>query len=270
MMSKTDLAPMVVSVSISDSPDMAVLGLGNGHLQNAACEFATYLLADDVGLAYGGDLRPGGFTEVLFELRYKYQRSADAGVKTGITNYLAWPVHASMATDELSGIMAGMRGHARLVLIGQNGKRMSVNEYQEMQPHTPDKHEWSEGLTAMRRVMCEDTDARVVLGGAVEGYKGRMPGIAEEVLLSLESGQPVFLIGGFGGCARDIAETLKLVDTWPGSRPDWPGRCQFKRYVADDLHNGLSHKENMALARTSYMNQAVILVMCGLRRLRKR
>lgn len=270
MMSKSALAPMAVSISISDSPDMAMLGLSNGHLRNAACEIATYLLADGVGLAYGGDLRPGGFTEMLFELLYRYRRRADTSAKTGIANYLAWPVHASMEADDLSEIMASLRGHARLVLIGQNGERMPANEYEKMQPHAPDKHEWSEGLTAMRKVMCEDTDARVVLGGAVENYKGRMPGIAEEVLLSLESGQPVFLIGGFGGCARDIAETLELVDTWAGSRPAWPGRRRFERYIADDLHNGLSHEENMALARAQYINQAVILVMRGIRRLRKK
>lgn len=270
MMSKSALAPMVVSVSISDSPDMAMLGLSDGHLRNAACEIATYLLADGVGLAYGGDLRPGGFTEILFELLYRYQRRADARAKNGITNYLAWPVHTSMETDELSGIMACLRGHARLVLVGQNGERMSATGYQEMQPYAPDKHEWSEGLTVMRRVMCEDTDARVVLGGAVENYKGRMPGIAEEVLLSLESGQPVFLIGGFGGCARDIAETMKLVDAWAASRPAWPGRRRFECYTADSLHNGLSCEENVALAQTRYINQAVILIMRGLRRLRKK
>lgn len=56
--------------------------------------------------------------------------------------------------------------------------------------------------------MMSDSDARVVIGGRVEGYKGAMPGIAEEVLLSLKAGKPIFLVGGFGGCTRDLAETL--------------------------------------------------------------
>ena len=51
----------------------------------------------------------------------------------------------------------------------------------------------------MRTVMRGDIQARVVLGGRVEGYKGAMPGIAEETCLSLEAGQPIFVLGGFGG-----------------------------------------------------------------------
>ena len=47
--------------------------------------------------------------------------------------------------------------------------------------------------------MRQETRARIVLGGRVAGYKGRMPGIAEEALLSLQAQQPVFLLGGFGG-----------------------------------------------------------------------
>ena len=65
--------------------------------------------------------------------------------------------------------------------------------------------ESSEGLTAMRSMMCAETDALVVLGGDMQGYASWMPDAAEEVLLSLESRQPVFLVGGFGGCVRDAA-----------------------------------------------------------------
>ena len=68
--------------------------------------------------------------------------------------------------------------------------------------HAPDDGEWARGLTAMRRTMLLQSDARIVLGGRVEGYKGRLPAVAEETLLSLRAGQPVFVLGGFGGCAH--------------------------------------------------------------------
>ena len=262
-------SPRTVAISVSESPDMAALGLSNEHLREAACEIAMHLLAEGAGLAYGGDLRPGGFTELLLELLYKYRHRADASAGAGITNYLAWPVHIGMNADTLDGMVTGLRGHARLELIGQDGELMSVNERRGMQPREPDDREWSEGLTAMRRVMCEETDARVVLGGRVEGYKGRMPGIAEEVLLSLELHRPVYLVGGFGGCARDVAETLGLVDAWAGSRPTWPGRDLLKNFTVTDLRNGLSNEENVALARSQYMSRTVTLVMHGLRRLRE-
>ncbi len=119
----------------------------------------------------------------------------------------------------------------------------------------------------MRTVMLADTRARIVLGGRVEGYKGAMPGIAEETHLSLDAGQPVFVLGGFGGCARDIAETLGLVERWAGSRGDWPGRECFRNHTPDDLRNGLSKEENSVLARTPHIRKAIHLVSCGLHRI---
>ena len=74
-----------VGISISNSPDLALRGLGlrklagekeapsSGHLRDAMCEFARFLLAGGTTLAYGGDLCTGGFTEVLFELVAAYR-----------------------------------------------------------------------------------------------------------------------------------------------------------------------------------------------------
>lgn len=118
----------------------------------------------------------------------------------------------------------------------------------------------------MRAMMRAETSGRIAIGGQVENYKGKMPGIAEEALLSLKAKQPLFLVGGFGGCTRDIAETLGLVDPWSTCR-DWPERQLFEGYTARDLMNGLTDEENRTLARTPFMGQARQLVMQGLYRL---
>ena len=259
-------APNVVALSTSESPDMAVFGLSEGHLREAVAEFAIYLLSSGASLAYGGDLRSGGFTKLLFELVMRYRRREETA--TRVTDYLAWPVHIRMAAGDLEVLDAELRGFARLALIGPDGSRISVEHRKTLPSREPSDDEWSAGLTSMRRIMREETDARIVLGGRVQDYKGDMPGIAEEALLSLESGQPVFLIGGFGGCTRDIAETIGIVDAWAGFRTDWPSRQQFESYGPDSLHNGLSTEENRILARTPHIDQAVTLVMRGLHRLR--
>ena len=75
--------------------------------------------------------------------------------------------------------------------------------------------------------------------------------------------------GGLGGCVRDVAETLGLVKSWPGSRDDWPGRWEFKNFGPDDLRNGLSVEENRALAETPYIDEALPLILKGLRNLRR-
>lgn len=47
----------------------------------------------------------------------------------------------------------------------------------------------------MRHAMLQDTHARIILGGQVDKYKGAMPGIAEEAILSLRTKQPLFIMG---------------------------------------------------------------------------
>ena len=261
--------PTTTAISISESPDMRAFGLSEEHLKEAVCEVALHLLADGGDLAYGGDLRPGGFTRVLFELLDRYRRGGDASDTARVTNYLAWPVHIQMDAEALEANISGLKGRARLVLCGLNGEPMSTRSRQDMPPREPDEREWSEGLTAMRRAMLDRTDARVILGGKLDKYKGSMPGIAEEALLSLESERPVFLIGGFGGCARSVAQALGLAGARAGPAQTWPGRDKLKRYGATDLHNGLTFEENRILAESPHIGQSVTLILRGLHRLRR-
>ena len=208
-----------------------------------------------------------GFTELLAELTGRYRNHPRHDGTIVVTDYLAWPVHIRMTSDELAALSAGHEPAVRLVFLALDGARLAPEQRMKMHMHEPDDAEWTEGLTAMRTVMRGNIRARIVLGGRVEDYKGAMPGIAEEACLSLEADQPVFLLGGFGGCARDIAETVGLTDRWAGSRDGWTGRDRFRKYSPDDLHNGLSHDENTVLACTPHIQEAVTLVSRGLRRI---
>ena len=260
--------PSIIAISTSESPDMEAFGLSDGHLRSATAEIATHILACGANLAYGGDLRKGGFTELLFELVKRYRSEDPTAVGDRVINYMAWPVHIQMTTDELIATTGELAEAVSLVLIGQDGGRLALEVRQELARSEPAPDEWSAGLTTMRQLMRDESDARILLGGRVEDYLGCMPGIAEEALLSLKARQPVFLIGGFGGCARDIAETISLVNPWDGSRSGWPGRAEFQRFTPESLRNGLSVEENCVLARTPYMDQAVTLILRGLNQLR--
>ena len=246
---------------------MPVLGLGDGHLRSAMAAIAAHVLARGDDLAYGGDLRGGGFTELLLDLVVRYSSRDVVPDRARVIDYLAWPVHISMSADALDQRVSRLGGIARLALIDLRGGRISMEERRLMSSHQPDNSEWEAGLTAMRATMRTETDVRIVVGGRVQGYKGRMPGIAEEALLSLEAGQALFLLGGYGGCARDIAETLGLTEGWSGSRPDWPGREYFRRHPRRDLNNGLSPEENGVLAHTPYIDQAITMIVRGLNKL---
>lgn len=56
----------------------------------------------------------------------------------------------------------------------------------------------------------ESSIARVVVGGSTSDHRGRMPGVADEVVLSLARGHPVYVLGGWGGAAAEVGRLLGL------------------------------------------------------------
>lgn len=144
-------------------------------------------------------------------------------------------------------------------------------------------------------------DARIVLGGKIVGYRGFMPGIFEDVLLSLEERSPLYLLGGFGGATEVLAEALlaepsaALPEEW--QRQNTPGLALLKgadglpaasaglretsalrsalreaiqvarSQLATALNNGLDEEDNRRLLTTRDMREAQGLVHKGLARL---
>lgn len=264
------LSQKAIAIAISDSPDMAALGLAPEHLRDAMAEIARHLLAMGARLVYGGDLRANGFTELLFELVARYRRDADLDdARPAVVNYLAWPIVVSKSAVELQGLAKELTGLAELHFLDRQGGELELDRLNDAgQPEISDA-DWADSLTAMRDVLTDASDARVVLGGRVEGYKGRMPGIAEEALTALQAGQPLFLLGGFGGCARDVAALLGLA-VQSSAPATWVGHDAFQPFNGSGLRNGLTAEENAVLARTVHVDEAVVLVLRGLLRLAAR
>jgi hypothetical protein len=262
------LSQKAVAISISESADMMAFGLAAEHLRDAMTEVARHLLAMGARLVYGGDLRAHGFTELLFELVARHRRDADVGdARPAVVSYLAWPVHSGKPAQEIQTLAQDLKGLAELHCLGQQGQELALDVLSPAgTAQLPTGEEWALGLTALRRVLTDVSDARIVLGGPVSGFKGRMPGIAEEALCSLNAGQPLYVLGGFGGCAWDIAEELHLVAHRPKLAGPWAGREQFSGLDSTSLRNGLSSDENETLARTVHVDEAVALVLRGLLR----
>lgn len=263
------LSQKAIAISISESPDMAALGLGPEHLRDAMAEIARHLLAMGARLVYGGDLRVNGFTELLFELVARYRRDADVGdARSAIVNYLAWPIVVSKPAAEMRGLVDELAGLAELHFLDRQGGDLAPAALDGAVHPAVSDADWAVALSAMREVLTRASDAKIVMGGRTEGYKGRMPGIAEEALTALKAGQPLFLLGGFGGCAREIAVALKLFPQ-PASPPSWTGWNVFGRIDGAALRNGLTPEENATLVRTVHVDEAVALILRGLLRLAK-
>jgi hypothetical protein len=267
-MKAAPLAGRCIGISISESPDMAVLGLGLEHLQDAMSEIARHLIACGASLAYGGDLREGGFTELLFEIVERYRSRKDEE-RVLVENYLAWPVHALSTPVKLQSLAETLKGLAELVLLTADGSRMELSQRPSVaQP--PDEEEWSAGLTAMRNAMATRIDARIALGGRISGYKGNMPGIVEEALIQLGKKSPLYILGGFGGCSLAIAKVMGLAERIDvlSAPATFPGLDQFERFAAKDLRNGLTPSENRLLAKTVHIDEAAALILRGLMKLK--
>src|SRR5437763_675854 len=85
---------------------------------------------------------------------------------------------------------------------------------------------WARGMTEMRAYQADKARsgvaARIVIGGTFgptvkisedgtrkeQWYMSRIPGVLEEIVLSVQTGQPVFLIGAFGGVARLVIDLI--------------------------------------------------------------
>jgi hypothetical protein len=150
-----------------------------------------------------------------------------------------------------------------------------------------------------RLAVSEVSVARFVIAGATTRHYGRFPGIAEEVMLTLAQGKPVYIAGAFGGAASDVGSLLGLSHPRKGLVPAslqahpkeneqlvleisdelQPGPWADLPVTAADLgpffkahalsgpkwpENGLTFAENRELFASRDLNTVVALVTKGL------
>lgn len=256
-----------MAVSVSNSPDLGRLGLTDTHLRMALGEVARAVLVADGDLSYGGHLRDDGFTAFLVHECARYRRRDQP-----FTGYVPWSVHRSMTVADIERHRRaiGMLGdYVWLDLDGEPVADPTADRSPEPEHLSPD--ETIQGLTRMREHWTGLIDGRVVVGGPREGSQGRMPGIVEEAVLTIRADKPLFVAGGFGGAAGDIARTLGLdPENWLGLAPD-PDRPDLVELADAALAagwaptwNGLTEDQNRQLAISYRPSEIASLVVHGL------
>lgn len=197
------------------SAELLKLGFLDAHFDDAVYELARYLLASEFNLAYGGDLRLGGFTERLHGLARQYgEQTQDPTLR--LENFLAWVAHIGEPTERLLQLQA-CAVQRRLPLPDDVCVELQIDSKKKspFAPNTPESDYLNARcFTAMREDMTENVSARVLLGGPLSGYSGCYPGLVEEAFLAMKANQPVYLIGAFGGCTRAIIDAIE------GRHPD--------------------------------------------------
>jgi SLOG cluster2/TIR domain len=296
------LAEWRVGISISNSPDLALRGFGlpklanekeappSAHLRDAMGEFARFLLAAGTTLAYAGDLRAGGFAEVLFELVAAY-RSMSGEVTPPVQSYLAWPLHLDLSKEQESD-WSGLVEFHRIPAPADLGLDPAV----KIASTTPENRvAWARSLTAMRQRMNMGIHARLLIGGQTRGL-GKYPGLAEEALLAMRARKPVYLIGAFGGSTEAIIEAIHgskpaaltfdyqaadpvaraAIDLYNAKIPPGEESIDYHALTAEfgtagiaGLNNGLDADDNERLFTTTHLPEMIALVLRGLGRLGK-
>ena len=259
-----------IAISISDCADMPFLGLSDGHLSDAMVEIARHLLSTGANLIYSQDLRKNSFNEELFELVARYKPIIEAEKNlVRVKNYLAWPVHIQKSIEEIEETIEVLAGSTQVVCLDVDGIPLTLKERRRLQKRIPTEEEWSRGLSSMRRHVLTQSNGRIILGGRVDKFKGVMPDFGEEALLSLRFSQPLYVIGGFGGCAGDVADCIGLTKERMLPNREWPHQKAFEEFSVEDLNNSLDSEENGMLARTPHIDQAITLILRGLYRANK-
>lgn len=297
-----------IALSLSEPGDLPTYGLDLAHFDGMTTELSRYLLLAGARLAYGGHLGEGGYSQILYEL-VRCHSLPDVPPPERIVSYLGWPI--PLGVEE----KARYRAVARFI---QTPRPADLDE--SLHPDftaeptgfaaeaSPEhRYAWARGMTEMRERQTADTLARVILGGrtgpshgvqpdgsrATKWYVSRIPGVLEEVLVSMQAGQPVFLIGAFGGCARLVFDLMEGRDrpemSWafqraapqaPGmralyeGRDTWWGYREMTEYLRTrgfaGLNNRLDPDENRRLATTRVPALMIELLLEGLRRVCER
>lgn len=264
------------------------------HLARLAQDLARHLLSRSATLIYGGDLRPDGFTEfILDEAAILNDRMG--GNLPKVENHLAWPLHIS--DPEIVSWRARYSQIMKTVVYDISpdvADGVSQNAF--LPPNTPkNAYIWSRCLTQMREKSIASSTVRICAGGKLSAYKGKMPGVLEEIVLAFGSDKPTFLLGAFGGVVGGVCHVLLNGDIPEDLTEEWQvshnagysdvqaiakahgNECNYKAVLGliqnqkiSDLASrcGLSEEEYMKVISSPFIDECLHLILKGLKKIR--
>jgi SLOG cluster2 len=223
----------VVAFSVSyQRENLLARGMGLEHLRELLIRLARPILRQGASLAYGGhwEETEDNFTYDLLRLISAEQEDnslggPDTNLQIGtLYNHSAWPHYLKISRR----IEAQWINACRIVRVTQQDAGfadpdIAVDEGADAK--TPRAmFNAAVTLSAMRRLMMTEMSiplpdlpsperipaviARILLGGKLDSFTGFLPGLFEETLVTLERARPVYILGGFGGAAEVLANTI--------------------------------------------------------------
>jgi SLOG-like protein len=259
---------LTVGISVSESEDLQWFGVTETHVRMALAEVARAVLIAEGRLVYAGHLEEEGYTAFLTKEIQRFGRR-----NRPLTGYIPFAVHRQMATRDIEARIAELGLLGRYEFLGPDGETIDPIDGRSGEPELVDRETEKLSLTMARQIIAANVDGQVVLGGKRAGFRGRMPGVIEETILTMRARKPVFMAGGFGGAAGDMAVALGL-DPEKWLRLDEPSNPYLAelQVAAKEVgwvasNNGLNEDENHRLAITYRASEVAYLIVTGLSRL---
>ena len=283
-----DLHNCNIAISISESDNLIELGLSKECIDDLMVEITRHLLISKAKMVYGGDLRQMGYTELFKDLAFQYgafEKSRNDVMY--FTDFVAWPLYTLIPEDTHDDYR-----HSRVDLKFVDPvvfPNIDVSKFL-CPDSTENLYIWAENLTMMREEMESITSCRIIAGGKTSGFKGKMAGILEEFVIARRKGHPVYIVGGYGGCAQLLSEVCtgkKSTDEFLRIASESPSyRALLDKYenmgtpidyneVEDYAHlyklvdNGLTLEENQTLFNSVNIMEIVSLILKGLKNIIK-
>ena len=283
-----------IAISVSSNDDLPGLGYSSIHLEDLSTEIARHLLISGAHLIYGGDTRATGagkMVEIFSQLAYQY-RSRDDNRQYYFTSYFHYPSYLALDAVKLRAFKMN-----RTAIVNVPPPDWPGVDPQQMIARDTLEHRAirARSITDMRIRMVAESRGRIVAGGKTCDYGGRVPGILEEGIFSLQANQPVYIIGAMGGAARELARAIEghgfsfpansfhccdgykefvaYYNTRDAANPIHPD--QMASWCADygierlAANNGLSVEENRRLFVTPHIPEMLFYIFKGLHCLTK-
>lgn len=284
-----------VGISISDVAyeTFSEHHINTDSLIRLAQDLGRHLLSRSATLIYGGDMRPGGFTEfILDEASILKDRLGET--EPHVENHLAWPLYISDKE-----ITAWRAKYTQVMTTVEYEIPLDVDNGLDKDTYlspnsTLNSYIWSRCLTEMRKQSISSSTVRICAGGKLFGYKGKMPGVLEEILLALEANKPIYLLGVFGGVVGDVCKLIlqdiipeSLTENWQISHNEGYSDLQKLAYsrghscnyteiiktiqslTVNDLASrcGLNEDEYRHLMTSPFIDECIYIILKGLKKL---
>lgn len=243
------------------------------------------ILLNGGNLAYGGDFRKDGFTDIILNEIHGLTNKAQ-GTNIRLINYRAWPLYNGKVDKEW---IAENKDILNIKDVQCSKIPQSIKNKFIKPDSAQNKAYWSLSMTNMRKRNVDECGIRICAGGKLKGYSSRMPGVLEEIFFTLKKGKPIFLIGAFGGVVQKVCDAILDRKISEELTYEWQRNSNLyyedvQKILGKDCVNyeeikelllsvkvsnlakgvGLSKEKYIRLMKTPFIDEAVHLILEGL------